>query len=495
MVFLPTSDKDLIIRTLSDVGVCAKCCQRFVGEKSVMVYAGIHEQEKEEMEKDKRVKHNACVACLGALQECYMVPKLDQVVTSIINCGYDAEKFSLSLSLPICLSLRQHSLLVYLASRLPASCMACLDTQSIVSIKQAWKFIYPDLVAREVSLEHLTGDVTDFFAELQMEWPEDSKELACMITLCKEEYATRAKNIHVYNMGVFSRLGVEKSLAGVANDKFKENYPVPPSVPSESFQLSMKMFRSSVYIGGRYCKYDRELPQTPWFINGVRMRETSIEEVIAERMNDRVIATEMKFLASGREDVDVRMRGSGRPFAFECVNPRKTKFTEEELTELENHINSRHEGVMVNSLEVVTKEDIKTLKEGEEEKKKRYTALCVTSEPCPESKFEELASMVDLKLKQETPIRVLHRRANAVRDKVVHSMKVEKEGMKNNMFKLLVVTSAGTYVKEFVHGDFNRTKPNIGTLLGCATDILALDVEEVELAWPPSRGKLKLETC
>ena len=50
--------------------------------------------------------------------------------------------------------------------------------------------------------------------------------------------------------------------------QFIENYPVPPEVPYESFQLSMKMFRSSVYIGGRYCKYDRELPETPCFING-----------------------------------------------------------------------------------------------------------------------------------------------------------------------------------------------------------------------------------
>lgn len=489
MVFLPTSDKDLIIKTLSDVGVCPKCCQRYVGEKSTLVYVEIHQREQEELDQDKRTKLNACVACLGALQDCYMVPKLDQVVTSIVNCGYDAEKFSLSLSLPICLSLRQHSLLVYLSTRLPASCMAGLEPQSIVPIKQVWKYIYPDLVAKEVSLEHLTGDVTDFFAELQMEWPEDSKELSCMVTLCKEEYATRAKNIHVYNMGVFSRLGVEKSLAGVATEQFKEHYPVPPSVPSEAFQLSMKMFRSSLYIGGRYCKYDRELPQTPWFINGVRMRETSIEEVIAERMNDRVNATEMKFLASGREDVDVRMLGSGRPFAFECVNPRKTKFTAEELLELENHINCRHAGVHVNSLEVVTKEDIKTLKEGEEDKKKRYTALCVTSKPCPESSFDELETLQDLNLKQETPIRVLHRRANAVREKVVHSMKIEREGLKDNLFKLLLVTSAGTYVKEFVHGDFNRTKPNIGTLLGCSTDILALDVEEVELAWPPSREK------
>eukprot|EP00092_Neocalanus_flemingeri_P011611 GFUD01012512.1.p1 GENE.GFUD01012512.1~~GFUD01012512.1.p1 ORF type:complete len:491 (+),score=170.04 GFUD01012512.1:48-1520(+) len=485
MVFLPSTDRDLIRRTLEEVGVCVKCCHRFVGEKNSMVYHGLQEQEKEEMEGCKRVKPNACVACLGALQDCYMVAKLDQVVASIITSGYDAEKFSLSLSLPICLSLRQHSLVVHLANRLPASCVAGLEPESIVPIKQVWKYIYPDLVAREVSLEHQTGDVSDFFAELQMEWPEDSQELSCMVTLCQEEYATRAKNVHVFNMGVFSRQGVEKSLTGVTNLQFAEHYPVPPAVPAESFQLSMKMFRASSYIGGRYCKYDRDLPQTPWFINGERYKETSIEEIISERMNERVQAAELKFLASGREDVDVRMLGSGRPFAFECVNPRKTRFTEAELQELEDHINSHNPGVMVNSLRVVSKKDIKNLKEGEEDKRKRYTALCVTSQPCPSSRFDELEKMTELKLQQETPIRVLHRRSNAVREKVVHSMKVEKEGLKDNMFKLLVVTSAGTYVKELVHGDFNRTKPNLGTILGCATDILALDVEEVELVWPP----------
>ena len=159
----------------------------------------------------------------------------------------------------------------------------------------------------------------------------------------------------------------------------------------------------------------------------------------------------MKFLASGREDLDVRMLGSGRPFAFECVNPRKTRFTQEELLELEDHINSHHKGVVVNSLQVVTKEDIKKLKEGEEEKRKRYTALCVTAEPCPDNMFCKLEKMTERTLQQETPIRVLHRRSNAVREKVVHNMKVEREGLKDNMFKLLVSTSAGTYVKEFVH--------------------------------------------
>lgn len=58
-----------------------------------------------------------------------------------------------------------------------------------------------------------------------------------------------------------------------------------------------------------------------------------------------------------------------------------------------------------------------------------------------------------------------------------------------------VVTQAGTYVKEFVHSDFGRTRPSVGTLLGFElTDgisILELDVEGVDLEWPPFRKEKK----
>ena len=34
------------------------------------------------------------------------------------------------------------------------------------------------------------------------------------------------------------------------------------------------------------------------------------------------------------------------------------------------------------------------------------------------------------------------------------------------VFKLRLATQAGTYVKEFVHGDFMRTRPNLREILG-----------------------------
>lgn len=48
---------------------------------------------------------------------------------------------------------------------------------------------------------------------------------------------------------------------------------------------------------------------------------------------------------------------------------------------------------------------------------------------------------------------------------------------------LALLTSAGTYVKEFVHGDGGRTEPSVGTLLGCQADIETLDVLEIVMEW------------
>ena len=76
-------------------------------------------------------------------------------------------------------------------------------------------------------------------------------------------------------------------------------------------------------------------------------------------------------------------------------------------------------------------------------------------------------------------------RPNSVRARTVYNMKVDLD-MKNNeqlliskefLFKLTLCTQAGTYVKEFVHGDFGRTSPNLCSILNCDVDIIALDVE------------------
>lgn len=57
---------------------------------------------------------------------------------------------------------------------------------------------------------------------------------------------------------------------------------------------------------------------------------------------------------------------------------------------------------------------------------------------------------------------------------------------KPNVVVLDIVTQAGTYVKELVHGEFGRTEPSIASFIGIEIDIVALDVMAIELDFPKS---------
>lgn len=47
-----------------------------------------------------------------------------------------------------------------------------------------------------------------------------------------------------------------------------------------------------------------------------------MEEIIAAPFKDRFKFKEIKFHSGGREDIDVRMLGNGRPFLIELVSPQ-----------------------------------------------------------------------------------------------------------------------------------------------------------------------------
>jgi hypothetical protein len=63
------------------------------------------------------------------------------------------------------------------------------------------------------------------------------------------------------------------------------------------------------------------------------------------------------------------------------------------------------------------------------------------------------------------------------RKRTIYHAQAEKIQSQENLFKMHLKTEAGTYVKEFIHSDFGRTRPSLADILGnCRTDILQLDV-------------------
>ena len=279
-------------------------------------------------------------------------------------------------------------------------------------------------------------------------------------------------------------MNAARLLSGISSELFRKHFACPPgavaSIPAHTLSFSY----DSVFVAGRYNKYSSQLSQTPWFLdNGERLHESSVEELVCEPLKRFFAADEYRFSASGREDIDVRMLGNGRPFAVELINARRALQSTDDLARMQADINASTTWVQVAHLQMVTPAQTTKLKEAEQSKIKHYRALVWTARRFTAADKAALEAVHDLGVEQLTPLRVLHRRTLATRHKVVHSIHVEQ--LSPHFVVLSLKTSAGTYIKEFVHGDLGRTQPNVGSLLGCEADILQLDVTAVETDFPP----------
>ncbi|KAJ6998910.1 hypothetical protein NC653_014917 [Populus alba x Populus x berolinensis] len=272
-----------------------------------------------------------------------------------------------------------------------------------------------------------------------------------------------------------------RSSTGLAEHESSECSNFPLERVNEPCHLVFQCHRTPIYFGGRYLKFSRNVSQTRWIIDDERMGEASIEEIIGGHIRPMCQGDSYKFHAAGREDIDVRMLGSGRPFLVEVQNARKVpskalvKEIETRMNNLENKL------VGVKNLSLVTSHSWDLMREGEAEKQKQYSALVWISRPLEDEDLQCIASHKDLKILQRTPVRVLHRRSPLERGKIIHWMKIEQITGSSQYFLLHLCTQAGTYIKEFVHGDLGRTHPSIGSILRCRTEILQLDVTDVKM--------------
>lgn len=118
----------------------------------------------------------------------------------------------------------------------------------------------------------------------------------------------------------------------------------------------------------------------------------------------------------------------------------------------------------MNSLQLANKDVFSELQKGASEKCKVYGCFIWCSHNIsPQFLARRVDQIKDLEIEQKTPMRVLHRRSLLSRKKYIYRM--DTEWLNPRFFLLKLETSAGTYVKEFVHGDLGRTWPNLGAIL------------------------------
>lgn len=446
--------------------------------KRAKLEAGPSEEDAAAAVKLKDEESRVCVVCLGILQDLCGPAQALKIAETVKAEKYEFDTLVLSVSLPAQLCVREHSCWLHVKKELREKSIA-VDRDDLIQVKEAFKWIMQGLVAKELGG---VAVVTRSLFEVSVEFthPETDADCHFLATTCSDCFRP-TKN----KQSVFTRMAVVKALEKIADAKFLKHYPSPPAQPTSScIPQDVQCLHMSVFVAGRYNKFCRSLPQTPWVIDGERRMESSVEELIAAPVLSSFRSDGFNFSSSGREDVDVRTLGNGRPFAMELLNPHRSRLSRAEMKQLQETINKSSDKIRVRDLQIVTREAMSRMKEGEEEKTKSYTALIWTLKPIQREDITFIDDIKDLTLDQKTPLRVLHRRALAVRQRVIHSMNTRF--LDSHHFYLGLKTQAGTYIKEFVHGDFGRTKPNLCELLRTDTDILELDVESVDVDWPPS---------
>jgi len=262
-----------------------------------------------------------------------------------------------------------------------------------------------------------------------------------------------------------------------------------PNRPDLVFLADLPVGRVEVtvlplYVRGRYRKLDRTLPQTRWpcrrcqgrgctTCNGTgKTYPTSVEEIIAAPFLAATGAEGSRFHGMGREDIDARMLGRGRPFVLELLRPRSRSV---DLARMAAEL-ARNAAGRVEVLDLVPSEAPEVVRVKEASPQKSYRIGVIGNVPVAKVN-EGLDLALRQAIAQRTPKRVAHRRSDLVRTRrVVAARLVEAT---EGRFTLDIRTEAGTYVKEWVEGDDGRTEPSLSSLVGVPLKVEFLDVLEI----------------
>lgn len=242
-----------------------------------------------------------------------------------------------------------------------------------------------------------------------------------------------------------------------------------------------------IFIEGRYRKLIRGIPQTKWpcrkcrgkgcpdcNYTGKQYTET-VEELISPPAIDLAEGTDSKFHGAGREDIDVKMLGKGRPFVLEIKEPHVRNL---DLEILEEHINEFADGkVEVLDLKFVGRDRKGEIKCSSTDTYKIYKSLVEVEKDIEEN---DLALLQSLKIiKQRTPVRVSHRRADKIRTREIR--KINVKWIDPRKFEMIIECAGGLYIKELISGDEGRSNPSVSEILGTPALCTQLDVLEVNL--------------
>jgi tRNA pseudouridine synthase 10 len=252
----------------------------------------------------------------------------------------------------------------------------------------------------------------------------------------------------------------------IGSDLNKEsNFKNPEVVALADFATkSVDLQVNSLYVSGLYQKIVRGIPQCKWGTPG--KYKSSVQEIVAKPFMKAARGSGNSFHGMGREDVDARCLG-WRPFVIEIEEPIKRKI---DLRKMQSEINKTGK---VNVKNLKFSDRLTVVKIKTERGDKTYRVDVEFDQPVDRKTLAKIKGLLGT-ISQQTPQRVVHRRADIIRKRSVKE--ISYKIISSKKIVLTVKTNAGLYVKELVSGDNGRTNPSVAAMLGVKATPRNLDV-------------------
>ena len=234
----------------------------------------------------------------------------------------------------------------------------------------------------------------------------------------------------------------------------------------EDDRISAKI--NPLYIFGYYKKLVRGIPQCRWGTPG--HYKTSVEQIAAKPIMKMTGGEDHRFHGAGREDIDALCL-DWRAFVLEIISPKKRTID----LKLAEKLVKKTRKVEISGLKISDMDTVRKIKAATNDK--TYSMLVLLDKPVKKSDLPKLGKLKG-EIKQQTPERVLHRRADLMRKREVKAISWKYLGPKK--LEIKVKGTAGLYVKELMNGDKGRTAPSLSEILGVGAKVKELDVIKID---------------
>lgn len=272
-----------------------------------------------------------CCACLGILQRAGA--DASEMIASVHRDGWECptgQRVVLGIAIPSDVLVRQRLLVMVGFPMAP-------PVRRPIELKEAMLWLFEKVLQQELKCElvpAMVQETGDYGMSILLGWKaaagvlSDARRVAVRYGAAsyraqpsrKRHRAEKGSDRNSSDVDT-SWQTIAKLLTSVDTMRLRDVCEFPPRKPLKCISpMEMKIHRPSIYVAGRYMKFERGLSQTPWAY--AEPGATSVQEVISNVLAPHFRPDKATFTSGGREDMDVRMLGTGRPFAFIMENPR-----------------------------------------------------------------------------------------------------------------------------------------------------------------------------